>query len=101
MIIWSDCLIVGKEIEKQRERIKKRLKRGKKTAGIFLITQPSNPRNLFDILDAKELRFSHYKKQTLLVYGMAGGKEEAEELAAGILHTIYQQTGNFNVKDIF
>lgn len=101
MITWSSCLTIGDGVGKKRERIKRRLEQGKLVNGIFLITEPSNKENLFDILDTKWLLLPYYKKRNLFVYGLARGKDEAAELVVRMLEEVYRETGEFKVREYF
>jgi len=101
MIIWSEKLYIGGQAEKNAEKVQKNLEKGKLVPGYFLITAPSNEQNLLDILPAAELLFPHYKRQELLVYGLAKGKEEAEELVVSILEDVYRETDGLGCKEYF
>ncbi len=101
MVIWSEKLYIGEQAEKNYEKIKKKIEQGKLVVDVFLITKPSNEKNLFDILPTAELKFPYYKKRELLVYGLAKGKDEAKELLLKILEDIYQETGGLYCKEYF
>ena len=101
MIVWSEKLYIGEQAEKKCKKIQKKLENGKAVMGYFLITKPSNDKNLFDILPTKELLFPYYKKQNLEVYGLAKGKEEAEELVVSMLEDIYRETDGLCCKEYF
>ncbi len=101
MIVWSEKLYIGEQAEKKCRKIQKKLENGKLVNGYFLITKPSNDSNLLDILPTKELLFPYYKKQKLLVYGLAKGKEEAEELVVSMLEDIYRETDGLCCKEYF
>ena len=101
MIVWSEKLYIGEQAEKKCRKIQKQLENGKMVMGYFLITKPSNDSNLLDILPTKELLFPYYKKQTLLVYGLAKGKEEAEALVVSMLEDIYRETDGLCCKEYF
>lgn len=101
MIVWSEKLYIGAQAEKNLNKVQKKLESGKMLPGYFLITRPSNERNLFDILPAAELLFPYYKRQELLVYGLARGKEEAEQLVVSMLEDIYRETEGLCCKEYF
>ena len=101
MIVWSEKLYIGKQAEKNYKKIQNKLENGKQVPGFFLITRPSNDCNLFDILPATELFFSYYKRQKLFVYGLAKGKEEAEELVVSMLEDVYRETDGLCCKEYF
>lgn len=101
MIIWSEKLYIGEQAEKQHGRVQKKLAAGKPVPGYFLITRPSNEKNLFDILPATELFFPYYRKQSLFVYGIAKGKDEAEALVVSMLEEVYRNTEGLSCKEYF
>ena len=101
MIIWSEQLYIGAQAEKNLKKVQKKLENGKLLPGYFLITRPSNKENLFDILPAAELKFPYYRKQELLVYGLAKGREEAEGLVVSMLEDVYRETEGLCCKEYF
>lgn len=101
MIVWSEKLYIGEQAEKNLKKVQKKLESGKPLPGYFLITKPSNADNLFDILSAGELFFPYYKQQELLVYGLAKGKSEAEELVVSMLEDVYRETDGLYCKEYF
>jgi len=101
MIVWSEKIYIGKQAEKNCKKVQKKLEAGKLVTDYFLITRPSNEKNLFDILSSKELLFPYYKRQELLVYGLAKGKEEAEALVVSMLEDVYRDTDGLCCKEYF
>ena len=101
MIVWSDKLYLGEQVERNVKKLQKKLEAGKPLQGIFMITKPSNEKNLFDILPATELFFPYYKKQKLTVYGLAKGREEAESLLLTMLEDVYRETDGLYCKEYF
>ncbi len=101
MIVWSEKLYIGEQVEKKYKKVQKKLEKGKLVPGYFLITRPSNEENLFDILPTTELLFPYYKQQELLVYGLARGKAEAEELVVSMLEDVYRETDGLCCKEYF
>ena len=101
MVVWSEKLYIGEQAEKNHRKIRRKLESGKAVMDYYLITRPSNEQNLFDILPATELLFPYYKRQELLVYGLAKGKGEAEELLLTMLEDMYRETEGFCCKEYF
>ncbi len=101
MIKWYDNLYMDHVIEKKRNKIKKKIHEGKATINTYCITFASNERNLFDILDANELRFSYYKKKEIYILGLAFGKENAIAVMVSMIEEIYKNTGEFKVREYF
>ena len=101
MIVWSEKLYIGSQAEKHVKNVQKKLQNGKTVLGYFLITRPSNNSNLLDIIPTAELLFPYYRKQKLLVYGLAKGKEEAENLVVSMLEDVYRETDGLCCKEYF
>ena len=101
VIVWSEKLYIGSQAEKHMKKVQKKLKNDKVVVGFFLITRPSNSSNLFDILPTAELLFPYYKHQELLVYGLAKGKEEAENLVVSIVEDVYREMNGLYCKEYF
>ena len=101
MIVWSEKLYIGEQAEKKERKIRKKLEKGKLVTGFFLITRPSNESNLFDILPTTELMFPYYKQREIFVYGLAKGKEEAEQMVLTMLEDVYRETDGLRCKEYF
>ena len=101
MIIWSEKLYIGEQAQKNCRKVQKKLENGKFVPGFFLITRPSNENNLFDILSTQELLFPYYKRQELLVYGLAKGKAEAESMVVSMLEDVWRETDGLGCKEYF
>jgi len=99
MVIWGSKLYIGEQVGGKCDRIKKQLSAGKLVPGIFLITEPTNGENFFDVLPATELLFPYHKRRNIVVYGIAKGKEEALELVASMLEEMYRETGGVCSKE--
>jgi len=100
MIEWVNDLYVTENI-KNKDKAIDNINRGKLTSGIYCIAFATNPKNLFDIYNAKELIFPYYKKQKTVIVGLAQGKNEAILLVEKILLEIYTNTGEFKVREYF
>jgi hypothetical protein len=92
---------VGKKIKKRKEKVIASINNREATLNVYCIAFASHPDNLFDIMDANELLFPHYKKSEIHIIGLAQGKEEAVDLVQGMLMEVYKETGDFNVRAYF
>lgn len=101
MVVWSKNLVLGETIKKKHRKLIHAISRGKPVGGVYLLTCPSNPVNLMDLIPAKTLKFPYYKRHELHIMGLAGDKEEAEQLAADMILKVYTETGSFNVCEYF
>lgn len=101
-MIWYEDLFLGESIT---ERRKKRIIRGVKKRSFFshayLLTLPTNPDNLMDLISTGVLRQKHYPKKGLFVIGIAADYDEALLLAGRIVAGIYAAQGNFNLGEFF
>lgn len=77
------------------------LEEGKFTFGLYCIAFASNEKNLFDIVETNELLFEHYKRNQIYIIGLTKGKENAVELTQNLLLEVYQNTGDFKVREYF
>lgn len=101
MIKWAEHIYIGDSLKKKKDKIIATIDKGELTFGIYCIAFASNQNNLFDIYNAKELSYSHYKKTVIHILGLAKGKEEAISLVESMLLEIFNETGGFNVVEYF
>ncbi len=80
MIKFRKPLLVGKSLKHRKLHTIRKIVKGKLCWNVLLITNPSNPENLFDVIEEKVLLFPYYKEKDLLVYGIAGNQGEANEI---------------------
>ena len=80
MIKFRNPLLVGKSLTHKKMRTLRRIKSGKLCRNVFLITEPTNPQNLFDVIEEKVLLFPYYSEREVFVHGIAGSMGEAQEL---------------------
>ncbi len=92
-------LFCGPQIKKRRKEILWKLRHGKPLHNIFLITLPSNPQNLLDILPANLLLQPYYKRQDIYVLGMGKGRDETLELLRAFIERIYVETGDVKITE--
>ncbi|MDF2510992.1 MAG: hypothetical protein K0S04_858 [Herbinix sp.] len=101
MIVWSTRLFVGDKMEKKKEKVMASINNREAAFGVYCVAFASNPHNLFDILEANELLFPHYKKVNVHIVGLAKGREEAIDLVQAMILEVYQNTGKFDVRNYF
>lgn len=101
MILWSSRLLIGEKLEKKKEKIIASINKREATFGVYCIAFASNPSNLFDILDANELLYPHYKKVNVHIVGLAKGWDEAVDLVQEMILEVYRNTGEFDVRSYF
>lgn len=101
MISWASNIYFGKRIRKKKDKIIESINNNQVTFEVYCIVFASHPDNLFDIMDANELLFPHYKDRQFYIVGLARGKQEAYELVQGMLMEVYKKTGKFDVRTYF
>ncbi len=101
MILWTSRIYVGNKIKKKKDKVIASINNNEVTFGVYCITFASHQDNLFDIMDANELLFPHYKKSEVRIIGLAKGKNEAVHLVQRMLMEVYHKTGNFDVRAYF
>jgi hypothetical protein len=101
MIRWITRLYVGDKLKSRKEEVVASINQQKSTFGVYCIIFASNSANLFDIVDANELLFSHYQRLNVCIVGIAKGKTEAAGLVQDMLMEIYLETGEFKVRAFF
>lgn len=101
MISWTSRLYVGEKMKKKKEKVIASINNREATFGVYCVAFASHPSNLFDIMDANELLFPHYKRSKIQIVGLARGKEEAILLVQDMLMEVYHNTGDFDVRTYF
>ncbi|WP_099468284.1 hypothetical protein [Konateibacter massiliensis] len=95
---WYRKLYVGKTAKKKRYEIVWKVKHGAGMLDVYLITLASNEENLLDIWNSSVFLQPYYRKQDFFIVGIACGYDEAVELAAKIVEELYQNTGDFRIR---
>lgn len=99
-MVWYDDLFVGESIRPRRQkRIIRKVKKRSIFNAAYLLTLSANPQNLIDIIHTQVVRQRYYPKKDLVVIGLAGNYEEALQLAAEILVSLYTVQGNFGLRE--
>ena len=93
---WYERLYVGEKAKKNRYSIIQAVREGK-SSGYYIVTLPSNEKNLLDIYSAGMLQQPYYKQKNLLVIGVASDYEDAAMLAGSIVADVYKKTGGYDV----
>lgn len=101
MIQWTTRVYVGNKMKKKKEKAITSINNQEATFGVYCIAFASHSSNLFDILNANELLFPHYRRSEVCIVGLAKGREEALELVRDMLLEVYNETGDFKVRTYF
>lgn len=98
MLKWHEHFYVDESIC-DAGRIRDRLNDNRLTPGVYLLTLSNNPDNLMEILPAVSLKQKAARDLCPVIFGMAGSKDSAIELACRILREVYAETGAFGIDD--
>lgn len=98
MLKWNRDLLIGERIKDIR-KIQKKLNSGKPVPGIYLITLSDNPSNLMEILPALTLIQETAADICPEIIGITKSKDDAFDMAADIIRKIYDETGEFRIKE--
>lgn len=93
---WYDRLYVGEKAKKDRYAVIRAVRNGE-PMGYYILTPPSNKKNLLDIYPALTLKQPYYKDKDVLIIGVASDFGDAARLSARIVEETYKKTGNFDV----
>ena len=77
-------LYLGETIEKKRNRLIRRLEKGKILLGIYVIVLPLGENNQLEIFDSGMLMQKHFHREERFVVGIASGFDEALDLTVRI-----------------
>lgn len=98
-MVWYKYLYTDESIIRKKEKIKWKIRHNAGMLDIFVITLSGNESGLLEIISTIELMQKAYPKEELFVVGIAKGYEQARELACKIVLEVYENTGEFKVKD--
>ncbi len=98
MLKWMDHIYVDELLENE-DRIRNRLDQNKLTPGIYLLTFSHHPGHLMEILPAVSLKQRGARELCPEIFGMAGSKNAAIDLACSVLKEVYDATGAFDIKN--
>lgn len=98
MLKWHEHVYVDEGIH-DAQKIRTRLDENRLTPGIYLLTFSNNPHHLMEIIPAVALKQRPVRELCPVIFGMAGSKEEAIDLACRILMEVYDETGAFGIEE--
>lgn len=98
MLMWKEHLYIGEGI-RDAESVRARLNENKLTPGVYLLTLSENSHHLMEIVSAVSLKQKWARRLCPVIFGMAGSKEDAIDLACRILKEVYDATGDFEIED--
>lgn len=96
---WYRKLYIGESINQGIDEIISDIEVNKNTRKKFLITLPANDKNMLDIITAGMGILVSWRN--VYVIGVAGSRMEAVNMTSEILTSVYNETGDFRLKEIF
>lgn len=96
MILYKN-LYVGNCLQKNKDRVIRKMKKGKVVLRLFCVTLPLGSHGLLEIYPYYELQQNWLKEQNPTIVGIAKSREEAFLLVQEIVGEVYQKTGGFDV----
>ncbi len=88
---------IGSSLDEQRAELFRQLNENTAPEEIFLIGVPEEKTHLLNIYPGEILEKKYFRESGELVIGAAGSKEEAEEMAGGIIKLVYDRTGGYDI----
>lgn len=105
MINWRNDLYMDDVVAADIEHYKKCVEAGTvRVSPVYIVAKPSNSNNIMDIISSNDLIFSHYKRITTEVIGIAHSYKEAVAIVAAIAVKAYDKCNiecfNENIRKI-
>jgi hypothetical protein len=101
MIKWCKNLYLDEEVGKKPKKWIKRVEKERPAYDLYCVCLPSNPENLFDIINVNELLFRYYRRRGIVIAGLAKSRYGAETLVMEIVEDMLRTTGELRVKEYF
>lgn len=102
MIYWYRDLYMDEKVAKNPERCKRRVARRRPWKKSYVaVTLAANEKNLFEIMETRQLFFRRYAYLDLFVVGLAENYENAVGLLQQILEMGYQRDPAFSPRSYF
>lgn len=92
-------LYISEGLEKKRDKIIKKLEKGKLQLSVHLILLPASERNQLEIVSSAYLLQPVYPKEGLFVVGITDSYEGALELVEKISQEVYDNTGGADIRN--
>ena len=102
MIYWYRNLYMDDTVAKNPERCKKRVERRRPWKKSYVaLTLASNKKNLFEIMETRQLFFRRYNHMDFYVIGLTSNYEKAVEILQEILEQGYHLDPMFQPREHF
>lgn len=84
---------------KDPEDVQKKINSKEYPSEIYLLTFPTNPKNVLDLFPVSSLKYQAIEENCPQVVGIAKGKQAAIDLAGKIILECNHKTGTFRVEE--
>lgn len=98
MIKIYDELYLEEGLEERKEKIIKRLQKGKAVLGCYVISLAEKEEEYLEIYSAMELAQKYYRDKEILVVGLAKSQEGALEIIERLTDEVYAETKDADLK---
>ncbi len=95
---WYPGLYVGKNAEKKKETLIRKIESGKTPVNTYLLTLPSGENNQLEIIPAWNMKFWYNKKSCPMIVGLGCGRSEMIDLVRQILQESLDRTGSADLR---
>ncbi len=95
---WYPRLYVGKNAEKKKETLIRKIENGKTPVNTYLLTLPPGEANQLEIIPVWNLRSWYNKKSCPMIVGLGCGKSEMIGLVRQILQESLDRTGSADLR---
>lgn len=98
-MILYDKIYIGKSLQFKKDKIIRKMKKGKVVLRLFCVTLPLGSNGILEIYSYTELLQPWITNQNPVIIGIAGSRIEAFALVKSIIDQMYQETGGFSIPD--
>ncbi len=91
-------LYMSDSLQKKKEKIFRRLEKGKLQMDVYLVTLPENERNQLEIFNSNLLLQPDFPKKDYFIVGIIKGYDEAVELVEEITKEVYNETKGADIR---
>lgn len=98
MLNWYKNLYVGETVKKKEEKLIRKIERGRKIPGVYVVTLASNERDQLDILSVSQMEGRKKRGISPMIAGLAGSYPEALELVEQMAADVFQATGGGDIR---
>lgn len=98
-MVWYKYLYADEGLRAKKEKIKWKIRHNAGQVNTYVIALSGSPNGLLEIISTVELMQKAYPKERLFIVGLSKGYENARELACRIILEVFEETGDFRVRE--